>query len=562
MTQNSSSPHSQDRLVFQVPIVDPLDEVLLPLNTSVPTQRVNVIDGSKQLTFVPWSPPPASITSVPNPRKRTLRSISPPTKKSKNLSEESSLDLPVQSIRSDPLGSVITLTHLNRTPRSKSPSPPSTQETLSPNSSQEEYQLTQSTQELTPPPSPVLTRSVPLQPQVSPPLPTLDFLKPNPTVSSKTGRFSFRSTSMFLTFPRCATQPQVVLDRALEKWGRNVDFAVVSTEKHQDGSPHLHAVFGFKERISGSNARFVDFLSGSHGNVQYVKSISRACKYVAKDGLYVVHGDVPGLSTPQGTSTPQVKPLDDCVAMLKEKRPMKEVFEKHGKQVLLYGGRLDAFAARVKTYDQPPLLTWQGVTHTEISVDDPPSQIVVQWLNENVLQPRKRKQSQLFIVGPPNIGKSYLIETLRKFCRVYDCPMGENWYNQYSDDDFDLVFLEEFRGQKTITWLNQFLDGSPMPLAVKQGGYLKMKNLPVVIASNYTLEECFHNAAEAGSIGLEALRTRLAIADFKDCPAPAVLEQLNESIAPNDLHHPDRRFRMTYSFMGLSGTLGLTEDRT
>ena len=70
----------------------------------------------------------------------------------------------------------------------------------------------------------------------------------------------------------------------------------------------------------------------------------------------------------------------------------------------------------------------------------------------------------------------------------------------------DLCVLDEFRAQKTVQFLNHFLDGSHMPLRQKGRQTLKTDNLPCIILSNFSLEECYCNS---GVDKLETLRCRL-----------------------------------------------------
>ena len=94
---------------------------------------------------------------------------------------------------------------------------------------------------------------------------------------------------------------------------------------------------------------------------------------------------------------------------------------------------------------------------------------------------------------------------------MYHMPTTEEFYDQYSDD-YDLVVMDEFKGQKTIQWMNQFLQGSPMPIRKKGSQGMKYKNLPVVILSNYRLSECYVKAANDGR--LSTLECRLEIIEI------------------------------------------------
>ena len=65
---------------------------------------------------------------------------------------------------------------------------------------------------------------------------------------------------------------------------------------------------------------------------------------------------------------------------------------------------------------------------------------------------------------------------------------------------------------KTIQFLNQFLQGSAMPIRKKGSQGMKYKNLPVLILSNYRLSECYLKAANDGR--LNTLECRLEIVEI------------------------------------------------
>ena len=68
--------------------------------------------------------------------------------------------------------------------------------------------------------------------------------------------------------------------------------------------------------------------------------------------------------------------------------------------------------------------------------------------------------------------------------------------------------MDEFKGQKTIQFLNQFVEGVNMTLRVKGGQKMKRTNPPVIICSNASLDSIYHKKAESNSVYLAALRTR------------------------------------------------------
>lgn len=103
----------------------------------------------------------------------------------------------------------------------------------------------------------------------------------------------------------------------------------------------------------------------------------------------------------------------------------------------------------------------------------------------------------LYIVGSTGIGKSYLANLLRDTIRVYDIP-HESWNDMYCDGTYDLMIMDEFNGQKTITEMNLLTDGYPTPLKRRSSPpYTKRDKLPVIILSNKAPEEVYHKAEKA-----------------------------------------------------------------
>lgn len=82
-------------------------------------------------------------------------------------------------------------------------------------------------------------------------------------------------------------------------------------------------------------------------------------------------------------------------------------------------------------------------------------------------------------------------------------PMTEDFYDFYENNRFHLCLLDEFKAHKTIQFLNLWLQGSHLTLRIKGGQYLKTQNIPTIILSNYSLEECYHKADISKLITLE-----------------------------------------------------------
>lgn len=103
------------------------------------------------------------------------------------------------------------------------------------------------------------------------------------------------------------------------------------------------------------------------------------------------------------------------------------------------------------------------------------------------------------------------------YCRTYLIPTSEDWNDLYNDNDYDLAVIDEFKAQKTISWLNEWCQGSVMYLKRRAiSGYMKAKHIPTIIFSNYSLTECYKKAVEEHPNCLEPLERRLEIIEVKE----------------------------------------------
>jgi len=117
--------------------------------------------------------------------------------------------------------------------------------------------------------------------------------------------------------------------------------------------------------------------------------------------------------------------------------------------------------------------------------------MICDWLALNIKTIRGPAQEHLYLYGATSLGKTSLIAKLRTMLRVYDIPPGEDFYDFYEDGKYDLAVLDEFKANKTIQWLNSWLQGHTMILRVKGAQKVKKDNLPTIIVSNYSPEECY-----------------------------------------------------------------------
>ena len=154
-------------------------------------------------------------------------------------------------------------------------------------------------------------------------------------------------------------------------------------------------------------------------------------------------------------------------------------------------------------------------TEWTYSGDSVETQKIAEWLRSNIGLTRSLRQKQLFVSGPKEYCKSTVIELLRAFFRLYEIPKGEDFYDFYDDKEYDMAYMDEFKGHKQIQWLNQFLDGSWMTLRKKGSQAIKMKNIPVIITSNFPLEQCYAGALAKDPNKLDTLQSRLELIELR-----------------------------------------------
>lgn len=94
--------------------------------------------------------------------------------------------------------------------------------------------------------------------------------------------FRLCSKKVFLTWPRHDYQKDDVLKNILQLWPDKVEACWISKEYHKDGTPHLHVIIFFKEKIDFKGFNQLDAITGKHGNYRAVRHARPAVFYCIK----------------------------------------------------------------------------------------------------------------------------------------------------------------------------------------------------------------------------------------------------------------------------------------
>lgn len=102
------------------------------------------------------------------------------------------------------------------------------------------------------------------------------------------------------------------------------------------------------------------------------------------------------------------------------------------------------------------------------------------------LQGRQPRQPQLYCVGPPNCGKTYLFQILAQHtsCFIPCLENSDRAFAGYDDRLHDWIFINDFHDNVRFQLLSNLMEGAPMKLNGYGTQSLKTKNCPVVFTAN------------------------------------------------------------------------------
>lgn len=326
-------------------------------------------------------------------------------------------------------------------------------------------------------------------------------------------------TNWFLTFPRNDTPKELVKERLLSAQRIQIKGFLIAQEQHQDGGLHLHIGLWLHKKATVP-PNYFDFVAGKHGNYLRMRSGYGTFNYLTKaDTTPISYGlvPVPGSKVAKqqiankqamsATSGPRSKSnlsitITTAIQSGCSEREVHDIdpgyFLREKRKIQEYITWWDSQQANTKS------LSWKELTYNGEDIN---TRLIVDWLNLNIKKSRAFKQEQLYISGPMNSRKTSLLLKLSDYLRTYEIPV-EDFYDLYPHPEPELLWMDEFKGQKTIQFLNLIAQGAPMTLRIKGAQKMKLKNIPLIVLSNLTIAQCYHKAVEKTPHLVEALQTR------------------------------------------------------
>lgn len=325
--------------------------------------------------------------------------------------------------------------------------------------------------------------------------------------------FRLQAKNIFATYPQCSLPLSVASNLIRDFFQGNLEYAILSQEAHADGSLHLHVVIVLRRAKHYRDSRFLDLEHDDnlwHGNYQAARNLKDVVNYVLKNN----NQQVVGINcNPRGIQKAlNQKKSTKCELIANLVMEGEDLMQIN----LKYPGYLMMHFQKIMTYKRwhdnvellaTPRKKFRGCLQFD-RMD--PSRTswelqIVKWINLNFSLPRKHRQPQLWIHGQTSTGKTHLIMQLLEYFQGYYVPNDGNWYDGYTDQ-YDFIYFDEFKGHKTIQDMNRLVEGSPCPLPQRgTQPYVKKKNLPVIVASNYGIQGVYQ---KADSIVVAALQSR------------------------------------------------------
>lgn len=328
--------------------------------------------------------------------------------------------------------------------------------------------------------------------------------------------FRLNAKNLYLTYPQCDMSPVDAMEFLKLFFGDELLWAVIGTELHEDGNPHLHYVFGLTRKVNYKDPYCLDCLTGQHGNYQGMRSKLDCIKYCSKDHEYEEYNINVANFLAARKKHKSVK-AEEVAKGVMEGQDLVSLNKSYPGFMLMNLAKVKSYQSWFESTNQAavldgtdlPIVNPLGLTCGEVKVRA--------WLNANMIGKPTRNfgARQLFLWGKTNLGKTSLLMLLETKYRVYWCPMGEDYYDDYDDKLYDVIILDEFRAQKKLQFMNSFVQGCPMTLRIKNGQVMKRKNLPVIVCANYPLERCYHKVALYNPEVMETLIRRFEVVELK-----------------------------------------------
>jgi len=320
-------------------------------------------------------------------------------------------------------------------------------------------------------------------------------------------------------------------DLTVEGIGDRFDSFTIAKERHSDGEwEHIHCWMKFAKCFTCYPTTFDKVFPEKHGNLAVMKkgNVKKhqfyMLRYVTKGGEFLdwpIDWDCRAWML---ENTPaSVKHVDSCRKKTKRDDIATKIIEEdYSKPYNIAKEEPGYFMERSKQVqdfmeyvheareaDKKKNTKWTVLQETK---EWGPSWLkVIRWLNFMIRQPSHHigRPRHLFVHGNTRLGKTTrLINPLKERLHCYMLTKDE-LQNMPWRDDYDLCIMDDFKGQKSIIWMNEFLGSKNMLMQVPGGTHMrKTRIVPTIVISNFPLARYYPLGANCEDESFNALKDR------------------------------------------------------
>ena len=343
-------------------------------------------------------------------------------------------------------------------------------------------------------------------------------------------------------------------DLTVEGIGDRFDSFTIAKERHSDGEwEHIHCWMKFAKCFTCYPTTFDKVFPEKHGNLAVMKkgNVKKhqfyMLRYVTKGGEFLdwpIDWDCRAWML---ENTPaSVKHVDSCRKKTKRDDIATKIIEEdYSKPYNIAKEEPGYFMERSKQVqdfmeyvheareaDKKKNTKWTVLQETK---EWGPSWLkVIRWLNFMIRQPSHHigRPRHLFVHGNTRLGKTTrLINPLKERLHCYMLTKDE-LQNMPWRDDYDLCIMDDFKGQKSIIWMNEFLGSKNMLMRVPGGTHMrKTRIVPTIVISNFPLARCYPLMANNDDESFNALKDRFIEVELTQQGNPFDVSDADERLA-------------------------------
>lgn len=329
-------------------------------------------------------------------------------------------------------------------------------------------------------------------------------IKAKTNINNSKGRFNFRRKDVFLTYSKADNEPNINqifkelknLDKdskRADKICHNIELMFIVKELHKDGTPHFHVYIKFFQALDRSDHTLFNVPSLKSPKIVYVYNTRKVIRYMSKhlknDDDWKNNSIQHNMDAKYYIETNAYMLSELAYKLIKKQiTPTQAITESPN---LLY--KADSLYRNYNIYHFEKYMEENpGKDLIDISIGHDDFNPLKFKFNKNK---KKNENPQFWICGNTNSGKTYVTDMLeQKGYNGYMPSIEEENWDGYNDKYINYIEFEEYKGEKTIRFLNRLLEGTKMPLKVKsKDRVIKNKNIPIFIKSNYLPHEAYPN---------------------------------------------------------------------